>query len=189
MQDIIKRKPEEGVEKVEVNKEPEDFADNEPGEKTVVDPNTLQWSAAEFTFREKTNDWYWTVGGATVALIILSYFIDNFLFAIISIIGGFSVALLGAKKPSTLNFKITEKGVQIENKMFLFSDMESFCINEELAYEPRLFTKMKAGFLHVITYPIHKEDIEIIKEFLKKHLKEEETPEPFASILIRLIGV
>lgn len=187
MQDIIlKKKLEEGEEKVEVNKDHDDF---EPIAQKTNNSNKLEWNAEEYTYREKTNDWYWTIGAVTVGLLVLSYFLDNFLFAVISVIGGFSIALLGSKKPSTLNFKITEKGIQIEDKIYIYENIDSFCINDDIEYEPRLFAKMKAGFLSVIILPVHEEDAEIIKDFLKKHLKEEEVQESFTSILMRLIGV
>lgn len=176
MQDIIIKKKEEGVEKIEVNKAPSD-------------PNVLEWSVPEFTFNKKSNDWYWAVGIITLALVVLAYFLDNFFFAAIAIIGGFVVMLYGAKRPEMLEIKITEKGVNVNKTLFLTNDIDAFSINEDLPEEPRLFIKLKKGFSHFIVVPIIAGQEKKVSGFLKNFLNEAELSEPFALILFRFFGI
>lgn len=185
MQDIIiKKKVNTGEEKVEINK-----GSITPTKEPGNNPETIEWSIAEHTFKEKTNDWYWSVGVVTLALVVLSYFMKNFLFAVISLIGGISIFILGLKKPFTLHNKVTQKGVGSDDRFFMFDDIESFCIDEGVPEEPRLFLKMKSGIASHAILPIHEEDKDKIQNFLREHLKEEVSEEPFSSILIRILGI
>lgn len=184
MQDVILKQPE--GEKVTLNKTPEQKA----AEAEANDPSVLfRWSAPEYAFKPKTNDWFWAVGIITLALAIASFFMDNFFFAVISIVGGFSIAMMGARKPVMLNFKITEKGIKTDNKIYLFKDISSFCINEDAPNEPRLFLNMSKGLSSQLIFLLGKADTKSLEDVLKRYLKAEDISEPFTSLLMRLLGI
>jgi hypothetical protein len=184
MQDVIIKKPE--GEKVIVNKTPEQKA----AEVEAKDPSILfKWSALEYPFKPKTNDWFWTLGVITLALAVASYFLGNFFFGVIVVVGGFSLAMMGARKPNTVDFKITEKGVRFNSSIHPYSEITSFCINEDMHDQPRLFLKLKSGLSPYAIILINKSDTKKIEEALKIHSTEEAISEPFASLLLRLLGV
>ncbi len=184
MQDIIVKKRE--GEKVEVNKKAEQLA---PEKIIPTNPDILEWSMPEYIFKNKSNDWYWSVGIIALALVALAYFINNFFFAVIAIIGGFAMMLLGAKKPVVLNVKVSPKGITINKTIFLMEDIESFCLNEDLPEEPRLFIKLKKGLSRFVSIPINKGEEKRAEDFLKKFLVEETLSESFTLILTRLLGI
>ena len=149
--------------------------------------HTLHWQALEFTYIRKTNEWYWVVGIMTIGIAVAAYFLNNFLFTILALLGGFSLALFGAKKPEMLDMEISSKGVRVMNKLYPYSNLEIFWISE-VGSEPKiLFTG--TGLLHThITLPLGDMDPEDVRDELTKYLDEEEIAEPMIQRVIDQTG-
>jgi len=147
----------------------------------------IKWHGYEYEYEEKTTDWYFAVGVIAVAIAVTSVILDNVLFAIFILIGAFSLALHSAKKPNVMEFSVNQKGLLVGNKLYLYSDLDSFCINNDGPFI-NLLIKSKKIVMPYIIVPVDGERAEEIKNFLKNFLAEEELHEPLSHRVLEYLG-
>src|SRR3990167_234841 len=93
----------------------------------------FSWQAPEYDHSSKSIDWYWAMGIAAAVLFTTAILLKNFLFAVIVILGTFSVTLFSARKPRIINFSFTPRGVQIEKKKFLKEERHEENLSETIS--------------------------------------------------------
>ncbi len=148
---------------------------------------TIEWEAPEFEYREKTADWFWIVGIATITLIILAFFFKNMLWGILATVGGFSISLYGAKKPATVKFKIDPKGIRVGDRMFEYENLESFWINYDPPQKKELIVKSKKTFMPYTKIMLRSEDPEKIRGYLLQFLDEEKIEESLTQTIMEIM--
>ncbi len=148
---------------------------------------TIEWSAPEFEYREKTVDWFWIVGIATVTLIALAVIFKNMLWGILAAVGGFSIALYGAKKPATVKFKIGPKGILVGDRMFDYENLESFWINYDPPQKKELIIKSQKTFMPHVKIMLKNEDPEKIRDYLLQFLDEEKIEESLTATIMEIM--
>src|SRR3989344_1469803 len=92
----------------------------EQQERTVQaeEPSSIVWQALEHRQYKKTPDWYWAVGVLTVGVFATAIIMQNFLFGVIALVAGFTVALLGAKPARIVTFGVSPEGIQIDTTVY-----------------------------------------------------------------------
>ena len=55
---------------------------------TILMRESLEWEAYEHDWFPKTTHWFWIIGGATAVLMLVAILFNNFLFAILLLVGG-----------------------------------------------------------------------------------------------------
>lgn len=149
--------------------------------------NTLNWQAHEYVYTRKSSDWYFKVGIITIGIIIASYILNNYLFAILAAISGFTFALFGAKKPDILNMEVSPRGVRVHTKLYPYSELDFFWVSENIE-EPKILLQ-GSGLLHThIILPLGDMDSEDIRVELLKYIDEEEIAEPIIHRIIDHTG-
>lgn len=143
----------------------------------------FSWQTPEYVHFEKSNDWFWTVGIITTALVITTVIFGDILFGIVLAIGAFTLALFASRKPNIISVDVTEKGVIIERTLYPYSALESFSVDEIHHHGPRLILKSKKKVVPLVTVPIQHDDLEGLREYLETHLK----PETFEQNLMHTI--
>src|SRR4051812_22833895 len=93
--------------------------------------SNFSWHTPEYVYREKSQDWYWTVGIISAALVVTSIIFGNVLFALVLAIGSFTLTLFSSRQPKTIHIEIQEKGVRVDTVLYPFHTLASFGINEE----------------------------------------------------------
>src|SRR3989344_2554918 len=78
-------------------------------------PETIQWEAAEHKHKERSVDWFWTVGIVVVAGAITAIILENFLFAIVILLAGFAITLFNARRPVVHEFELSQRGLRIRS--------------------------------------------------------------------------
>lgn len=147
------------------------------------------WEAYEHNHKERSPDWYWITGIVAVAGAILSIYFSNTLFAIIILLSAFTAILQGHAAPRLSKFEINRKGVRIDEIMYPYSVLESFCVIDEEVND-RIIIKSKKTFLPFIILPFNSlyTNAEEIREYLLDYLDEDELEEPFGQKLMEMIG-
>lgn len=145
----------------------------------------IRWSAEEFEYKEKSVDWFWIVWIISIGLAVLSIFIDNLLFAIIVILGAFTLSIQSVKKPRIIEFEIDEEGIIIDKKLYLYNTLESFWI---IGKEKKAIIKSKKLVVPFLILPTENIDPKYLREYLIKYLKEEEMSEPIAHTIMEKLG-
>ncbi len=139
---------------------------NDPKEQTL-----LSWKAPEFHHYKKGQWWFPAL--ALVTLVLTTYFVltQQYLVAIIIILGGITVYRLAHQEPDVLPVIFSPQGIKFRDKLYLFSNLKTFWILEHDEHN-RLYIQPVERFSTVVAIPIVKEDIEKVRDFLRYHLPE-----------------
>lgn len=146
-----------------------------------------RWQAQEFSYREKDSSWYMTVGiiagGAAIASIIFA----NYLFALICVLGGFSVMLMGSRRPRRFTFSVNELDIAIGRERIPYEKIKRFAIKED---EPRELTIEMDNLVGIMHLPLGDADHREIRRMLKnKSIDEVEELDTFVTRFSRWMGL
>ncbi len=148
----------------------------------------ISWEALEYEHRERTPDWYWVLGLISLVLVISAVVYKNFLFAVLVVVGAFTMALYASRKPRLIKFEIGPKGVTIKNTTYLYGHLHSFCPRENARGKKIIFQSQKAVMPHFSVPVPESVNFEEVKSFLAKHLPEEDHPESFSEAVMDRLG-
>jgi len=155
---------------------------------TVKNEKLISWQAPEFTFHKKSTDWFWAVGITTIALIIASILIRNFLLVILAGISGFSILMYGAKRPNIIDFSISNKGIQAGNKIYFFDDLKYFWIRYDPPHTKQIILESNKLLMTHLSIPLGDIDPDVAKETLLKFIKEKKIEESFSETVSKFLG-
>lgn len=150
--------------------------------------NNISWQALEYKQKEKTVDWYWAVGIISLAIVVISIFTHNILFAILIIISTGILLSFSINKPSIVNISINQKGITVEKEMYPFVTLESFWVESLHADDEKILLKSKKLMMPLITIPLEEHHHLDVREFLLQYLKEEEMHEPLGTKIMEKLG-
>lgn len=156
-----------------------------------MDNNTLTWEAAEYDFLERTPDWFWTLGIIIVAGSLTAIILKDFLFAIVILLAGFTIALFGMRQPPLHRFELSERGVRIGSKLYPYTSLRSFWVADHHDFlPPKLLVTSHKPFVPHLVIPLAEDsDPREIRQFLLPHLKEEEQHESLAHHIFSWLGL
>lgn len=148
------------------------------------------WETEEYYFQEKTSDWYWAVGIIGISVSILAIIFSNALFALLILLGTFSLALFGSKKPNVVKFEVSKKGLMIGNTLYPFGTLDSFWVedNRHVGTPSKLIVKSRKIFVPIIAIPLDEINPEEIRDFLMDHLLESHHAEPLGQKVLEYFG-
>lgn len=130
----------------------------------------VSWQAKEYDFQPKERPWYWAVGIIAGAVAIAAFILGDYLFSLIAILGGFTVMLLGSKKPRRHTYRLTERGFKIGERLIPYKSMVRFAIRED---EPRELVIESTTLLGTFVVPLGDTDHRAIVMELKNNNVEE----------------
>ncbi len=148
----------------------------------------ISWEAEEYTYTPKTKDWYWVVFILTFGLVVVAYFLNNFLFGVFVLIAGFTVALYGAKRPRTVRFAVLAQGIQVDKKIYTFRSLKSFWIHYDPPHKKEVSLVSKKLLVPRITLPLGDTDPNQVREVLIKFLREREHHESLVENLAKYLN-
>ncbi|MEX2340831.1 MAG: hypothetical protein WD605_00740 [Candidatus Paceibacterota bacterium] len=148
----------------------------------------VTWEAPEYHHIERGNDWYWALGIVAGCAAIASFFFGNFLFAILILVAAATITLQTRRHPQDIPFMVGSRGVRVGERLFTYSNLESYRIDEENESHPQLLLKSKQFYMPLIVIPIPEERVHDIEELVRDRLPEEDLEESVAHKLLDLIG-
>lgn len=151
-------------------------------------PRSITWEAPEHHHVEKGNDWFFALAIIVLAIVIVAILFDNTLFALLLGLAGGAIGVAGAKRPSIIPFAVTVRGIKIEDRLYPFSTLESYHIDEEDFRGPQLLIKSSQKIMPLMVMPIPTDHIDDIESILKEKLVEEELEEPLFIKILELFG-
>ena len=148
----------------------------------------FEWHGHNYAFEEKSADWYWALGIIATAGIVASILFNDFILALVIAAGAGALALEAAKAPRTHYFAITDRGVVIDDSLYVYESMLSFAVLEYIdeSMPPSLSIKTKHFLAPHLLIPIVGHDPVEIYEFFLPHVSEGNHHE---SIFDHLIGL
>ncbi len=148
----------------------------------------VAWEAPQHHHVEKGNDWFFALAIIVVALVVAAIVLDNVMMALLLGIAGGVLALSAAKRPAVVPYAVTVRGVKVEDELFPYTVLQSFCIDEEDPRGPQLFIRTSRRSIPLLVLPIPVDHIDDIDDILKEKLPEELLHEPFFLKVLELFG-
>ena len=145
----------------------------------------MSWEAEEFERYEKNKDWYWSVGIVSIGFFILALILENWLFAILVVLGGFTIAMYGSKNPKIIQFSITSRGIKADQVLYPFESLKYFWINYDPPHIRELYVVSKKVIQTQINIPLGAADPNEVREHLVKFLEEKEIEESLFDTIAR----
>lgn len=156
-------------------------------EDTIIGDILFEWNVPEYEKHEKSSTWIIIATIVAIALIIFGIWTNNYLFALIVVLGGIILYLWHHEDPLEVPFAITELGVVIGNKFYSYSDIDAFFIIYDPPEVKKLFFETNSKIRPLIRVPIKEQNPVEIRHALKKYLPEdiEKEEEPLTDELAR----
>lgn len=148
----------------------------------------IAWEAYEHHHIEKKSDWYWIVGIIVASVALASIFLGNALFGIMVLLGGSVMLILAARPPKIVQFAVTQRGLRLDDKLYPYTTLKAYCIDEENAVESQLLVRSEKLFMPLLILPLPEEYIDDIEHIISQRLPEEHLEEPFAYKLLEFFG-
>lgn len=133
--------------------------------------NPIHWQTHEYEHFERSPDWFWAVGIITIAGAVTAIIFNNVLFAIVIILGGFTLSMFAARPPKTMDIVVDEEGVRIDKLFYPYRLLESFWIEDDRT--PRLFLKSQKLIMPFIIIMIDESiDLDNLHQRIALHIPE-----------------
>ena len=149
----------------------------------------LSWHFPEFETYERGPIWYiifFIIGGA---LILYSILTVNFLFAVIVVMVTIIILLGHRKEPSEIDIDITEAGLEIGDKFYMYKEIKSFFIIYEPPHVMTLFIQLKSSTKPRLSIPLNGQNPVKVRDILLTFIAEdvEKDDEPGSDFLTRAL--
>jgi len=91
-----------------------------------------KWSASEFVSHDKTTKWYVVLGLSAVVLSAIIFVLTRQILSVVVVaVMTLLFAVYASAKPRTLDYSVSNNGVQIGEKYYPFSTIKSYSVIEE----------------------------------------------------------
>jgi hypothetical protein len=149
----------------------------------------VEWQAPEYTHKERTADWFWTIGLTALIASAIALWIGSFVFAIFILIGGACLIMFTIREPQQFRFSLEQEGLKIEKELYPWKSIQGFTIKNK-AGEPyaRLIIQTSKYFLPVYTILLPQELKSTVHDVLVKVVPEVELEESRSMQFMEKLG-
>lgn len=136
----------------------------------------ISWSAPEFEHHQKDARWYLVSAFFIILFLALAVWQGNFLFAIFVVMAGILFLRFGAQAPHSLDFRLTDAGLEIVGKkLYNYETLSGFAVHrldvhDDGFSELILKRKHRLGTYFKALMPSSR--VEEARIFINKHLPE-----------------
>ena len=148
----------------------------------------IAWTAHEHSHTEKGTDWFWALGIIAVSSALVAILFQNFLFAVLILVGSFTMALLAQKPPRALTFGLNQRGVVIDKALYPYKTLQAFWIKDRDSASPTLIIDARTFMTPHLIVSLEGVDAERVHTYLTQYLPEEELEEPFGQRMLERFG-
>lgn len=141
-----------------------------------------EWVLEEYSQHKREKSWYLWFGGAGIALILYGFFTGNVIFSFIIMLFAIVLYLQHVNTPPKLPFMITERGVVVGNRLYKYSELDSFFIVYNPPEVKMLYINPQSSAKPRLRIPMQDQDPLDIRSLLGTFMMEnlEEDVEPFS---------
>ncbi len=149
------------------------------------------WEVPEYPKYERSRLWYLGALLLGALLLFFAFRSGNFLFAVIIVMFGIIIFLNTLREPSEFTFSLTERGMVWGKYYYPFIDIKNFWIVYQPPGVKNIYFEFKSVLHPRIQVPIYEQDPVVLREFLKKVVKEDATrqDEPLTDFLGRILKI
>ncbi|HJN62981.1 MAG TPA: hypothetical protein QGH03_01995 [Candidatus Paceibacterota bacterium] len=148
----------------------------------------IHWEEYEYDFSEKSTDWFWALGIVAISIAVTAVILNNFLFAILILVGAFALAIYAVREPNLVIYEVNQRGVVVEDKLYLYNSLDSFWI-DYTDEKPKLLISSKKMLMPHIVIPIGDDvDTNHLRDYLLDYVDEEEQGGSLSTIIMKYLG-
>ena len=151
-------------------------------------PQDITWKAHEHSHSDKGSDWFWALGIIAVSSAVVAVLFQNLLFALLILVGSFTMALLAKKSPRELTFSLSPRGIMIDNALYPYQMLVAFWIQDRGTEHSTLIVDARRFMTPHLIVSLHDTDAEQVHTYLSEYLPEEEIEEPIGQRLLEMFG-
>lgn len=150
----------------------------------------ISWQVDTHEHKERSADWYWTLGFLVLAGAGLSIFLGNILFAVILLLAGGCIGFLSARGPREHMVAINQKGITLDGTLYPYKNIDNFWVDEALAGGPKLLVSTK-GVLHpqLVIPLLSAPRAMAVRQYLRRFIAEEEQHAHVGEHVAELFGL
>ena len=148
----------------------------------------FEWQAPEFPKKQKAKSWFIIPAIITIVLGIFALVTESFLFLITIILAFLVFYIYANKEPKIIKFKINEKGLEIDERVYDFDSLRSFWIFYDPPEQKEISFRSQKTLLPYIRIPLADENPSEIRKFLLRFLLEKRHKESLIDIWMRRVG-
>lgn len=148
---------------------------------------SLSWEAPEYVYTKKSSDWYWAVGILSVGLFAVALIFHNFLFGIFMLLGGFTIALYGARPPQIVTFTLSIEGIHIKNRVYPYESLKSFWIFYRPPEIKELSIESQKMIMPQIKIPMGDANPAEVRAYLQQFMPEHQQEESLIDTAMRFL--
>lgn len=151
----------------------------------------VAWTFMEFNKRVRPAWWWLAAGAAWLALVAWALFFEqSFLFLLILLFGAIIFITQERREPDELECRITLDGVEVDDRLYPYDQIEQFYI----VYKPGQVTALfldRAGARPTVAIPLAGQDPAPVRRELAARVKEDvdAVHEPLLDQLARRLGL
>lgn len=151
--------------------------------------NTIEWSAPEYSHKERDNDWFWTIGLVTIVACGIAVWTHNYVFAIFLFISGSCLIMFTIRPPEIITFIIETKGLSMGKDLYEWKRIKSFNVKNNTADAyAKLLIETNKHFLPIYTISLPKDKVGEVKETLFKVTTRSEINESPSMLFMEKLG-
>jgi hypothetical protein len=133
----------------------------------------LQWKSAPYVSKHKSVDWFWILGFIVVLSSGLAWYLGNFAFAAVILIGGIVVGLYANDHIEEQAYIVTTKGIKLGEDFFPYEDIKSFWVfTDGLPSKNQLLLTLKRSFFVHTSIALGDTDPDKVRLVLRKYVLE-----------------
>jgi hypothetical protein len=88
----------------------------------------FSWQAAEYVHHQKSIWWYLGLAGVVVVLVVVAVWLKYWLEVGLFLVMGTAIMIYARKPPRVLLYELTQSGIKIDGRDFLYKDLRSFSV-------------------------------------------------------------
>lgn len=139
----------------------------------------ISWEGPEHHHLDPSTDWYWVLGIGSITLAAIVFFFGNFLLAVLILVAAVAIGLAASNPVKTIPFAISTRGVRVGDRIYPYSTLEAFYLDEDGENGPEVLFRTGSFFAPLIIFPVPEEHFDTIEALLESKLPEEHLEEPF----------
>ena len=145
------------------------------------------WRAANRPNERKTASWYWSIGVLAGGGALASLIVGNFLFAVLLVIGAFTIMIAGSQPPVEVAYAISDSGFHINTQIVPWESIVNFAITED---EPYVLTVATNTLFGTMSIPLSSVDHRGVRTlFLNNNIEEADSLPTFTESVMRALGL
>ena len=148
----------------------------------------ISWRIEEYTYREKSPDWYWALGVIAIAGAAIAVIFHDSFFAVFIILGAIILGYYAKREPDILDISISDEGIMIRKYLYPFTKIKGFAVDEHIMGN-FLLIESDRMIMPVVSIPLPEGlDTDALRELLRTKIKEKPIKEQVSHRLMEHIG-